>query len=52
MSSPFISKYLKGTYFFLLCSLTTDCETEILSTEAEILCQLENEAFSTVTVIT
>lgn len=52
MSSPFISKYLKGTQFCLSCSLPTGSETEMLSAEAEILCQLEIGASNTVTVIT
>ena len=49
MSSPFIAKYLKGTLLFLPSSLCTGSETEILSTEAEILCQLETGASNTVT---
>lgn len=52
MSPPFIPKYLKGTLFFLSCSLHPGSETEILSTEAEILCELEIGASNTVTVVT
>lgn len=51
MSPPFTSKYLKGSQLSLSSSLHTNFETEILSTEAEILCQLEFGASNTVTVI-
>lgn len=51
MSLPFILKYLKSTQFFLPHSLRAGSETEILSTEAKILCQLEIGASNTVTSI-
>lgn len=48
---PLIWKYLKGTQFFLSCSLFTGSETEIHQTESESLCQLEIGASNTVTII-